>query len=424
MKGSVILMKIKFFFLALMVLTTFHFMRFNNNSSLPTYIQYQYVNGDLDDFLLRLIPLLFSFVNLFLIFRILEKMNKEDMQLTLVVMLLSPCFIYLYGTFNGMFLPLFFLLLGIYGMLISGYIMSAAAFIASAALNQRFIFIVLLLVMLVYSRKNSKVLFPVLGMALVTLLFIWTNNYAMLDLHALFTNYFTDFGAEYGLGVFSMILAMIGIIVSWMRKKEYAAVYFLLVAVVVMALVDIFMVIFLDIAISYFAGIGLSYLIRRIWYSEVLKSYVVIILICGVVFSSGAYMKRVSISGPYQGELQSLVWLKDLPGKKVISHYDYGYMISSIAGKEPYADKGYYLSSKSKDKIVLSDEIFYSRDYQKISNFLKNNQIDYIWITQDMLHGKVWERDDEGILLVLENDFDKIYDYDGVQIWSQIEPLR
>ncbi|MCM2325701.1 MAG: hypothetical protein NDI94_04505 [Candidatus Woesearchaeota archaeon] len=417
-------MKIKFFFLALLILTTFHFMRFSIGSSLPTYIQYQYVDGRFDDFLLRFLPLVFSFINLFLIFRILEKMDKDDMQITLMVMLLSPCFIYLYGTFNGMFLPLFFLLLGIYGMLLSGYMVSVAAFIASAALNQRFIFIVLLLVMLVYSKKKGKILFPVLGMALVTLLFVWTNNYAMLDLHAMFTSYFTDFGAEYGLGIFSVILAVIGIIVSWMRKKDFAAVYFLLMAICVMALVDIAMVIFLDLAVSFFAGIGLSYLIRRVWYSEILKSYVVIILICGVVFSSGAYMKRVSVSGPYHGELQSLVWLKDLPGKKVISHYDYGYMISSVSGKEPYTDKGYYLSSKSKEKIVLSDEIFDSRDYQKISSFLKNNQIDYIWITQDMLHGKVWQREDEGILLVLENDFDKIYDYDGVQIWSQIEALR
>ena len=52
--------------------------------------------------------------------------------------------------------------------------------------------------------------------------------------------------------------------------------------------------------------------------------------------------------------------------------------------------------------------------------FFETNKINYVWINKKMKDGQVWEKEDEGSLLIIKNslNFKKIYDYGEVEIWK------
>jgi len=180
------------------------------------------------------------------------------------------------------------------------------------------------------------------------------------------------------------------------------------------------MIFFIDVLFVYYAGLGLSTIIKKKWDSELLKNYVIILLICGLIFSSGSFIKELSETGPRKNEIQSLEWLKTQEKGRVLSHYKYGHMISGISGFDTYIDKTYYISSKNKIRISNAENFFYSRDLEKNIEFLNRNNIKYIWINKEMRSGQVWNKDDEGVLLIMKNShfFKRIYDFDAVQIWE------
>ena len=131
-------------------------------------------------------------------------------------------------------------------------------------------------------------------------------------------------------------------------------------------------------------------------------------------------MKRVSAGPPFQAEITSLRWLRTQEEGLVLSGHEYGYMIEAVSFQPAYLDKDYYLQSKDKLKINLTQEIFMSRDYDRISEFLSKNNITYIWINSEMKHGSPWKKDDDGMLLIIRNSrpFTLVYSYLGVDIWK------
>jgi len=153
-----------------------------------------------------------------------------------------------------------------------------------------------------------------------------------------------------------------------------------------------------------------------------LKNNVLLLILCGLIFSSGSFINRFSHSGPEYGEVLSLQWLehKFSNNEKVFSYYEYGYLITAYSGAEVYTDKRYYQSSRDKMRIIQSNDVFSSRNLKNITNFLKKNDLTYIWINQEMKDGLIWSNEDEGMLFVLasSNSFKRIYKYLGVEIWK------
>ena len=242
------------------------------------------------------------------------------------------------------------------------------------------------------------------------------NNAVSFDAYGVVTEFFSDFGANLGIGIFSFILSIIGFIISWENKKSNFIFYMLIFCLIILILFDKDMVFFLNILLVYYSASGFRYLMERKWDSEVLKTYLIIIFICGIIFSSGSFIKKISVAGPYQEELASF----DSMTKKgaVFSHYKFGYVIKQLSGHEPLTDYSYYINSENKEKIILSEKIFMSRDYNEIKSFFDRYDIKYVWINKEMKSGLVWKKEDEGLLLVLESNFKKIYNYKDVEIWE------
>lgn len=399
-----------------LLLFTFHFFRLLKTDIAPLYDQHAYDNIN------HLIPFAVSFLNIILLYFILEKLLKEkDLRLPIMIMLvMSPVFLFVYGTQNGIFFPLVFLLFGAYLLLSQNYLLGGLSLIGSFLLNQNFSFVIIVLLVIFIEKVKSKNL--ALPAALLMLLAV---VYSLLykinissSIHLLFTEYIADFGANIGIGIFSLVLAFLGFLISWKDKSQNAIIYMSIAVLAFMSLFNSLYVVFVDLGIAFFSGYGLFYLYNRKWASENLKNYVLVLILCTLIFTSGSYIKRISESGPYHEEVLSLEWLSEQEEGLVLSDYRYGFLIRKFSSFEPYTDMDYY-SSSDKSRIRRTDYIFQSRELEDISAFLGNNNIKYIWISAEM-KDEIWASSEDGILLILQNSrhFERIYNFKGVEIWK------
>jgi hypothetical protein len=290
--------------------------------------------------------------------------------------------------------------------------------------NAKLFIIIILLLIVIFEKTKSKSLFaPLMGLVGACYIFISISKPGFpttLSAHYLITTYVADLGATYGFGVFGLIPATVGLILSWKKKKENAILYYAIFGLAICSLYDVKLLLFIDLILAYYAGLAIYHLWKSKWVSDVLKNYVVLLIFCGLIFSAGSFINKLAETGPNYAEVLSLKWLKkNYESGKVLSHFEYGFLIEGISGAEAYINKKYYLLSADKTKVVESNEIFGSRDFNIIALFLSKNNIRYIWINSKMKQGQIWDSKDDGILLILQNsnNFIKIYDYLGIEIW-------
>lgn len=395
-------------------------LRIKNNNALPFYEQYKednllnYLN--LSSMLsIRLILFFLGIINVWLVYTFFEKLSKDAFLITLL-WILSPMFLYFHNSYTIYAFSFPFFMLGLILVFSSRPFFSLFLFIISCILTQNMFLIVLLALFVLLEKQKKKVIFSYIGIVAIAYLFATINNPGTLDPHKMITESFSDFGADFGLGIFSFLLGIIGMIISWKDKKTNFIFYFIALCLGILSLFDKGILLFFNMILVYYSAVGMKYLAERKWDSEILKTYVVIIFICGIVFSAGSYVKKISEYGPNQEELISFRTLEE--DGKIFSHYKYGYMIRKVSGRDAYTDYTYFKQSENKEKIISSNEMFASRDYKKIEEFFLKNDITYVWINKEMKSGLVWKTEDEGMLFVLKNSFKKIYDYKSVEIWK------
>ncbi len=378
-------------------------------------------------FFMRILPIFFGILNVFLIKKILDNvLEKEEQKMyTTIFFVFSPFFLYLTLTYNILFLSLFFLFFGTYLLLRDLYFLGFLSFLFSFLFNPAFFLIIILLLIFLYERfKSRNLVFPLISTALVSYFFIRITYASLLrdiSLYNLVTYYISDLGSLFGFSIFIFFLGLFGIFFSWKTKKEKALSYFILIFLFICSLYASFIILFITLILSYFAGLAFMKITEREWESTTLKSYVILLIFCGLLFSSGSYLNRILQEGPKNAEIISLEWLKsNVPEGDVFSYHKYGFIINSISRFKTYTDNNYLLYSKDKARILKSEEIFASRNLKNITLFLNDNNLNYIWINQKMKNGEVWEKPEEGMQFVLLNSisFKKIYDYQEVEIWQ------
>ncbi len=412
--------KIVLLIIASVLLIGTDILRVKNNNSLPFYEQYKddslLNNLNLSSMLsVRLILFFLGIINVWLVYTFFEKLSKDAFLITLL-WVLSPMFFYFHNSYTIYAFSFPFFMLGLILVFSSRPFLSLFLFIISCILTQNMFLIVLLALFVLLEKQKKKIFFSYLGIIAVAYLFAAINNPGTLDAHKVITESFSDLGADFGIGIFPFLLGIIGIIISWKDKKTNFIFYFIASCLGVLSLFDKAVLLFFNMILVYYSASGITYLAERKWDSEILKTYVIIIFMCGIIFSAGSYVKKVSEYGPNQEELISFGALRD--EGKVFSHYKYGHLIKKMSGLEAYTDFTYFKQSKNKEKIVFSEEIFSSRDYKKIEEFFLKNEIKYVWINKEMKSGLVWKTEDEGMLFVLKNNFKKIYEYKSVEIWE------
>jgi len=229
----------------------------------------------------------------------------------------------------------------------------------------------------------------------------------------------SDFRSN-GFSLFSVLLAGLGVIVSWKNKNKYAVGYILFF--VFLALFKFLNIgIFLSFIISIFAGYALITLFTMHWDLIQVKKFTFFILILGLFLSSVSYLNRSADFPPTNQDILALNWLKEnsVPDSVVFSHYKNGFLIQTIAGQTVVMDGNFeYIDAEQRFKD--SYDLFYNRNLQKTRTLLTKYDISYIYINPLMKQGDVWTREEQGLLFLFRNNetFKNIYQNKGFEIWK------
>lgn len=234
----------------------------------------------------------------------------------------------------------------------------------------------------------------------------------------------SDFGSFYGFSAFFLILALIGSYVLWAKKKEYLVLYIATIILFFSSLYFVFINIFLNFFFAFFAAIGLTSLMKRKWEYKIIKNATLLLILCGLLFSTSSFINRVIDSEPNNAQVRSLEYLSLFPDQGIIfSHYNNGFLIEYFTNKQVIMDENLDYSQGLNERYNDTITIFYSRDLEHTKTLLDKYNVDYIWIDEKMKSGLVWNKKDQGLLFLFRNEetFNNIYSYQEVEVWKYLK---
>lgn len=221
----------------------------------------------------------------------------------------------------------------------------------------------------------------------------------------------SDLGGLSGVSFFIFLLALIGLTITWKRKKFNLAYLFLplLIPVYTLSTQTIF---FISIIIIFFATRGFLELLERKWALNNLKKFTIFLLILGIIFSSFTYLERVSAYEPTSANQETLAWIKfnTETDQIVYSTPENSAFIEYFAQREAFAQ----FSNKQKENI--SQQVLSSIYIQELFPLLEENEISLLYLTPKM---KTNLPADQGLLFLLKNErFKLLHAHEDFEVWE------
>lgn len=280
-------------------------------------------------------------------------------------------------------------------------------------------------VVLVYSLMDARirrVMVPLIaGVSIVSLIF-YGYHYLLFgsfgDFYitgeSLIQRYLSDFGGRLGFSTFAIFMGAIGLKFIWRRKKTLWPFYLATAILIVLQYYMPDLAVYSTASLSVLSAYSIHILTRRDWRLKQIKDISMLLIVCGFLFSFVLYM-NLAVNGLPDNEMRRS--LEVLAGQEegiVLSHYSYGQWIRFFSGKEPF------MTNEGYEGHDVSSEIFQTRSIVKATELLNETGIEYIYITQEMKDGLVWEKENEGLLFLFRNRevFTNTYNRSGYQIWE------
>lgn len=383
-----------------------------------------------------ILPLLFNLLSVFLFYLILRRLfgEKKEIFFTIAALIISPIFIFTSVVSGSTTFYLFItLLIGSFLLKDRGifFILSLALslLIISSGLM---IFLAFLLVIfsLFLIRRTKKTLFLLYfsiivgiiyqGNLIATKGFINTMPYYQQKIFGLFVS---DMGAMLGFDVFYIILGLIGLVLSWRKKREYLPFYFIFVPLLILTLFYHDLIIFLNLGVAYLVALAFVKILSRKWSLKIIKKLTVIIIVVGLFFSITSFMMRVSGLGPGEEVVEAGDFLKIQEQGVVLSHHDYGLWIQYFGEQATVLDTHSFYKPENALSYNKSNEIFNSYSLKTTKSLMDDLNISYIVITEDMRDGLVWTEKEQGLLFLLRNNetFKNIYSNIYIEVWKYLD---
>ncbi len=236
--------------------------------------------------------------------------------------------------------------------------------------------------------------------------------------------YIADLGSKQGFGIFTLLLLLFGIIKTWREKynKNFSLIYLLLCLLIVLTLFYPLYMPYLNFVVVIFAGLGFLYLFKMKWEIKTIKNFTILIIILGILFSGVSFIKIASYMPPSKEFIQTLDKInQEYPNDTIIlSHPDYGHIIKYYAQRKVLMDSSEDFIEDYDYYLSVTNTIFQSRSINEVSELLARYNIKLILITKEMKNGLVWERDNEGLLFLLDNSnkFKPIYYTPNIELWE------
>ena len=379
---------------------------------------------------IKIIPLILGLASLVILVLLFTKMNisADDSIFSIIVIILSPIFIYTFTTFTPDSLAFFLLALGFLLFINRNYL---SAIVFSALVLTNFMYgISVLLILIAYNliKKKFDADFYVNSAAIIlttifALIFLDYNLFVQFTpITTSLNNLFVSFSAIKGYSFFIVILAIIGFKMDWKRSFKQTLIYSFIASVFILSVLYPALRILVNSALAVYAGIAISKFIKDEWNVKKLKGITLLLIICSLLFSTAVFLKaEITEINPKKVEAINYLTATD-KGDIILSSVENGFLIETLANRIAYLDSNSYKFSDYEEKVAVAKSIYYSRSLDKLKTILNSNKINHILVDNKMRTGGIWNTREEGILLLFDNSksFVKIFDNKEVQIYRYV----
>jgi hypothetical protein len=281
----------------------------------------------------------------------------------------------------------------------SGYIYNITALV---------FLIVLLLTYQKYTQRFVVTLFLALGALIIG------HNPPLVGLPRVLSQYVSDLGGVYGFSIFAFLLALVGASIVWQDKKKYYAAYAIFIGFLVGSFFFPHLLVFGNVVISALAGTALARLAQRKWELTFLRQAALLVLFCGLLFSSISHAVNLADTPPTPAFFKAL----EFPPSTVLTHENYGFWVES-AGHTAVLDPLWRELEDPEDQAWDAAALFKTTDLNQAQLFFEKYNITNVLITPEMEHGLLWEREDQGLDFLVKNSemFNKLQTGSSIGVW-------
>jgi hypothetical protein len=382
------------------------------------------------DLLAKYLPPILGIISLLLIYFLLKTLNlgHDDIFFAIIILSTTPIFLYNFTTFSPEILALPIFLGGLI-LFMKGNYLSALLLGSTAFLNIFYTITGLILIVGNYLFKNKNKILLIINSGVIILsvllgIFVVKINYLSSFIPSLLglNGVLIEFGAIKGYALIAVGLAMLGLF-SWWKKDSSKTVIF--ISVLLLAVSSVFFEeIRLPMAIMFavFAAFSVSYLTNREWEIFTLKGVTLLLILC-ILFFSAVLALNFQVKNITEKEISSISYLSSAENSDIIlSVENNGFIIEYVAGREAYLDSKSYKFKDYENRKSKAEEIYYSRNLEKLERLLNEEKITHILINGEMRAGQIWSGRYEGLLFFLESSekFIKIFYDDNIQIYRYV----
>ena len=362
-----------------------------------------------------LLPVLFAILSVFLFWRLLAVYQFSGVQQfwMLLAYVLSPPLITtgFFATPQAFVLMLF--LLGLLLMESKWWMIGALFFITAAISGLPFLLAALaILLFFAFIKKDERlnILF-----ALILVIFLAGLYPPLIEMQTGLAQYVSDFGGIFGLSIFALLMACIGTTLVWSYKHRYYGAYAAVFVFLVLGFFFPDILVFVNMLVSILAGLALAFLSERAWQISIIRQASLLVLFCGLLFSGISHATTLANLPPSQSFFDAL----NLSPGTMLTHKSYGFWVE-FAGHKALLDplwKGLPDPNEQEWDVAT---IFASTDIERTRTLLRKYNVTYVLITQEMEHGLVWEREEQGLSFLVRNSkiFKKVYTGKDVEVWQ------
>jgi len=389
-------------------------------------------------FLVNMLPLIFGVFSFLLFWRLLNYYNINGRKWIMLLLAISPPFIYLFSSLNNCFVAIFLALFGLYMVEQKNKLaMSLGIFAFTVMPLFNFVISLIVAILLIlfafFKTKHKGHIFLTLGlMGGVAAIYYGYLGYLSgnsmnigfsfekLGINAKLMYLFSDLGGKFGIAIFSLVLFIFGLIKVWKNKYKDLFVFFSVVILLILVFFRSETIFLLNLFIVIFSVQGFYYLYNKDWANNLLKKFTIFILICGLLFSTLAFLKISVDEQPTAEIMDALKSLEIQRNGVVFTHPSRGILMNYV-GKGNVMDNNYYFAPDVYGRWDDMQNLYYTRDINEALDIINKYNIKYIWV-DDSFEKEIWGHDEDGLLFLLKYSpyFKTIYNQGGIRIWSVI----
>lgn len=383
-------------------------------------------------FLYQLLPLLLAFLSFLLLFSLIKELRLTHLHqfFFLLFLIVSPSFLYTFTILNHHSFFIFLNLLGFYLLLHKKRYLPLLAYpvFVLIAFFDVFSSLLTLSLLFLYSylkedRRPKPFLFFIAFFTLLSLFLKSSLPYLPLKQllllgpytpQNLLTDLFSDLGGLFGFSLFALILALIGLSLTWKKENTYLAYPYLLLFPILF-FYQTSLLIYLNFLIAFFASSAFLHLFNKEWKLTPIKNLSLFLVLLGLLFSLLTNLDNLSYLPPNPALKESLLFLKNetSPDQLIFSPPQESYFIEYFSQRPaflPYHDPNF----KAKQKIT--NQIFQSTYIKETFPLLEQNNLSYFYLSPQTLKNLPT---DQGLIFLFQNErFKKIYQRNHIEIWE------